>query len=68
MPKKTLKVLRVEKDLTQAQVAKKLNIDPATWSKWERGERFPNVIYIKKIEKIFNIRFEDILFLNSSTV
>lgn len=68
MPKATLKVLRVGANMTQTDVAKKLSISPATWSKWERGETYPNVKEIKKIEKLFNIGYSDIIFLINDTV
>lgn len=54
--------------MTQAEVAEKLSISPATWSKWENGKSFPNVVEIKKIEKLFNIGYSDIKFLSNNTV
>ncbi|WP_240141707.1 helix-turn-helix transcriptional regulator [Ligilactobacillus murinus] len=68
MPKLTLKMLRAGTEMTQAEVAEKLAISPATWSKWENGKSFPNVVEIKKIEKLFNIGYSDIKFLSSDTV
>lgn len=68
MPKITLKVLRVASDMTQAEVAQKLNISPSTWSKWENGRSYPNVEEIQKIEKLFNIGYSDINFLPRNTV
>ncbi|MCR1890770.1 helix-turn-helix domain-containing protein [Ligilactobacillus murinus] len=68
MPKLTLKMLRAGTEMTQAEVAEKLEISPATWSKWENGKSFPNVVEIKKIEKLFNIGYSDIKFLSSNTV
>lgn len=68
MPKLTLKMLRASTNMTQAEVAEKLSISPATWSKWENGKSFPNVVEIKKIEKLFNIGYSDIKFLSNNTV
>ncbi|MDM8261899.1 helix-turn-helix transcriptional regulator [Ligilactobacillus salivarius] len=68
MPKITLKVLRVSSNMTQAEVAEKLSISPSTWSKWENGKSYPDVIEIKKIEKLFNIGYSDIKFLTKNTV
>ncbi len=68
MPKLTLKMLRAGTEMTQAEVAEKLEISPATWSKWENGKSFPNVVEIKKIEKLFNIGYSDIKFLSNNTV
>ena len=68
MPKLTLRMLRAGAEMTQAEVAEKLEISPATWSKWENGKSFPNVVEIKKIEKLFNIGYSDIKFLSNNTV
>lgn len=69
MPNKvTLKMLRVGANLTQEQIAEKLGISPATWSKWENGKTFPDVADIIKIEKLFNISYSDINFLIDNTV
>ena len=69
MPNKvTLKMLRAGANLTQEQIAKKLGISPATWSKWENGKTFPDVADIIKIEKLFNISYSDINFLIDNTV
>ena len=58
--KKLLKVLRVEADLTQKQVADKLGISPSTWSKWESGKSYPYVNDIETIEKLLNLGHADI--------
>ena len=68
MPKITLKAIRANANLTQAEVADKLNISPSTWSKWENGKSYPDVVEIEKIEKLFNIGYSDIKFLTNSTV
>nr|DAS17816.1 MAG TPA: helix-turn-helix domain protein [Caudoviricetes sp.]DAX84143.1 MAG TPA: helix-turn-helix domain protein [Caudoviricetes sp.] len=69
MPNKvTLKMLRAGANLTQEQIAEKLGISPATWSKWENGKTFPDVADIIKIEKLFNISYSDINFLIDNTV
>lgn len=68
MPKITLKAIRANANLTQAEVAEKLNISPSTWSKWENGKSYPDVVEIEKIEKLFNIGYSDIKFLTNSTV
>ncbi|WP_318636178.1 helix-turn-helix transcriptional regulator [Ligilactobacillus salivarius] len=68
MPKITLKAIRANANLTQAEVAEKLDISPSTWSKWENGKSYPDVVEIEKIEKLFNIGYSDIKFLTNSTV
>lgn len=68
MPKITLKAIRANANLTQTEVADKLNISPSTWSKWENGKSYPDVVEIEKIEKLFNIGYSDIKFLTNGTV
>lgn len=63
-----MKAIRANANLTQAKVAKKLDISPSTWSKWENGKSYPDVVEIEKIEKLFNTGYSDIKFLTNSTV
>lgn len=64
----TLRALRANVGMTQEQVARKLDIAPSTWSKWENGRSYPDVPDIRKIEKIFNVSYADINFLPTNTV
>lgn len=64
----SLKALRVDNGLTQDEVARRLGISASTWSKWENGKSFPDVPYISKIERLFNISYSDIKFLHNDTV
>lgn len=68
MPKMTLKMLRVRDNLTQEAAAKALGISPSTLSKWESGKSFPDVLDINKIENLYRINYNDIIFLPSNTV
>lgn len=62
--KYNLKVLRVLNNLTLKEAAVKLGVSPTTLSNWERGLTYPDVMNIKKIEEIYNARYQDIDFLN----
>ncbi len=68
MPKMTLKMLRVRDNLTQEVAAKALGISPSTLSKWESGKSFPDVLDINKIENLYHINYNDIIFLPIDTV
>lgn len=68
MPKMTLKMLRVRDNLTQEAAAKALGISPSTLSKWESGKSFPDVLDINKIENLYRINYNDIIFLPINTV
>ena len=65
--KYNLKVLRVLNNLTLKEAAVKLGVSPTTLSNWERGWTYPDVINIKKIEEIYNVRYPDIDFFNINT-
>lgn len=64
----TLKALRVNKGLTQEQLAKELNVTSDTISNWERAITFPNVIQIKSITDFYQVSFDDIIFLPNTSV
>lgn len=68
MQKMTLKMLRVRDNLTQEVAAKALGISPSTLSKWESGKSFPDVLDINKIENLYRINYNDIIFLPNNTV
>lgn len=59
----TLKALRVNKGLTQDQAAEYLDVTPDTLSNWENGRSFPNVPSINKITKLYDVSYDDIIFL-----
>jgi transcriptional regulator with XRE-family HTH domain len=50
--------------MTQKDAAKELGVNPGTLSKWERGLAFPNVVEIDRIQRLYNIGYADINFLN----
>lgn len=64
----TLKALRASKNLTQKDIAKKLDISVETWRNYEKGKSFPNVLTIKKIETFFKVPYSEIIFLPSNTI
>lgn len=68
MRKMSLKLLRIDAGMTQEEVSTALGISPSTWSKWENGKSFPDVLDIVKIEQLFNISYSDIKFLTNNTV
>lgn len=64
----TLKVLRASFDLSQKQSAKLVGVSEDTWRSWEQAKTFPDVPKIKKIEQVFNVNYDDIVFLPKVTV
>ena len=53
--------LRKSKDLTQNELAEKLNISNKTVSKWETGEGLPDVYVIGELAKILGVSVDEIL-------
>lgn len=66
--KMTLKALRANKNLSQKEVAKALNISKETWRNYELGKTFPDVPTIQKMEKFFEVKYDDIIFLPCRTI
>lgn len=64
----TLKAARVNKSLTQAQAAKLLGISRDSLWNYENGRSFPNVLVIKKMEEVYEIGYNDIIFLTKNNV
>lgn len=58
----TLKALRVNKGVTQEEVANAIGVSVETWANYESAKTFPDVPIIQKIEKYFNIKYENINF------
>lgn len=56
-----LRELRKKAGLTQAQVAKKLDVDQSAVSWWESGVNFPCRKYRKKLARLFGITVEELL-------
>ena len=59
--KERLKELRIEKGLTQTQLAKVLRVNQRTISNWEVGERQPTLDTLEVIAKYFNVSYDYLL-------
>lgn len=66
--KYTLKALRQKYELTQKQAAMLIGVSESTWLNWEKRKTFPDVPFIDRIEKTFNVSYNDIIFLTPVTV
>ena len=58
---KNLTQLRTHAQLTQIQLAEKLNYSDKAVSKWERGEAIPDIRVLIKLAEIYNISVDDII-------
>ena len=59
--KKCLKKLRIENNLTQDELGKKIGISGKVISKWESGYSMPDIEKIKVLCLIFNCDYEDLI-------
>ena len=53
--------LRTGKNMTQAQLADKLNYSDKSVSKWERGEAVPDAFVLKQLSEIFSVPVDAML-------
>lgn len=60
--KYTLRMLRASKSWTQAQAAKEIVVPTDFWGNWARKRSYPDVPNISKIEQVFNVAYDDIIF------
>lgn len=61
----TLRACRINKNLTQAEAAKKLGIRKETLSNYETGRTYPDVPIIKKMEHLYGVQYSDINFFGN---
>ena len=56
-----LKELRLDKKVTQQKVANAIGCSANTYSKYERGEREPDIFTLKQLSKFFGVSIDYIL-------
>ena len=62
----SLKAARVNCNLTQEEAAKRIGVTPKMLSKWENAESFPSVKRLPAILKVYNVGYDDLIFLPSN--
>ncbi|MGM0122693.1 hypothetical protein IGI37_000058 [Enterococcus sp. AZ194] len=60
--KVTLRGLRAMRNWTQKEAAKEVGVSVDTWANYEKGKTYPDVPIIKKIEAVFDVGYNDIIF------
>jgi len=58
---KLIRTLRLEKGMTQLELARQLNLSDKTISKWERGLGCPDVTLLAELSAILGVNIESIL-------
>ena len=59
----TLKTIREMRGLSQIDAAKAIGISVDTLSNYERGKSYPDIPVLRKIEKTYNIKYNQLIFL-----
>lgn len=64
--KSKLKVARAEMDLTQGELAEKINVSRQTINAIESGKYVPSTVLALKMAKVFGKNVEELFFLEDS--
>jgi transcriptional regulator with XRE-family HTH domain len=56
-----LKELRIKAKLTQAELARKLNVTQSAVSAWEKGDKFPRKDRLRALCKLLDCKVDDLL-------
>lgn len=59
--KDSLKAMRIERAITQEQLAKKLNISLKTVSHWETGYTEPSITQLIAIADLYSVSLDDLV-------
>lgn len=62
--KVTLKAARMNKGFTQDEAANYLGIKKDTLSNYERGKTYPNIPVLRKMERLYGIAYDNLIFLH----
>ena len=58
---KTISALRKERNMTQMELADKLNISFQAVSNWERGQTMPDIAKLSELAEIFDVTIDELL-------
>lgn len=59
---KTIRKLREEKNMTQDNLAEKMNVTRQAVSNWETGKTSPDIDTLFKLSQIFDVSMEEIIY------
>ena len=63
----TIKLLRTARSMTQADLAKKLNITRSSVNAWEMGISVPSTTYIVELAQLFHVSTDYLLGLEQNS-
>ncbi|WP_194138540.1 helix-turn-helix domain-containing protein [Robertmurraya kyonggiensis] len=56
-----LKILRTRHQLTQEEVAERLNVSRQVIAKWEKGESTPDIQHCMELAKLYNVTLDNLV-------
>lgn len=59
----TLKTARERRGYTQNEAAKKIGVSVDTLGNYERGKSYPDIPILRRIEEVYGIPYEQLIFL-----
>lgn len=59
----TLKEIRERKGYKQIEAAEMIGVSVDTLGNYERGKSYPDIPVLRKIEKVYGVPYENIIFL-----
>lgn len=62
----SIKALRNEMNITQAELAEKLSVSPQAVSRWENGQAYPDIELLVKIADFFKVSMDELMGRESS--
>lgn len=68
MTRMSLKAARVNAGMTQKIAAKEIGVSNKTLCKWEKGETMPKADKIDKICTLYNVCYDNIIFLPTNSL
>ena len=63
-----LKTIRKNKNMSQEQLAEKINVSRQSVSKWETGDAYPEMNHILELCKIFHCKINDLIHTDMSDI
>lgn len=62
--KMTLKAARTNVNMSQSEAGKAIGVSENVISNWERGISFPDVLQLKRIEDVYGVSYDNLIFLS----
>lgn len=59
----TLKTVREMRKYTQEEAARRIGVSVDTLGNYERGKSYPDIPVLRKIEEVYNIPYDQLIFL-----